>query len=68
VAVILVPVEVVDHVFPEAALDVNITDPPVQKVVVLPAEIFGVAGNGLTVTVVAEDIAIQPFPSVSVTV
>jgi hypothetical protein len=39
-----------------------------QKVVELPAEIVGVEGNGLTVTIVAGEVAIQPFPSVSVTV
>jgi hypothetical protein len=64
----LVPVAVVDQVFPEAALDVNTTDPPMQKVVALPAEIEGVAGNGLTLTLIAVEVAWQPFTSVSVTV
>jgi hypothetical protein len=48
----VVPVAVVDHVFPEAALDVNTTEPPEQKVVALPAEITGVAGKGFTITVI----------------
>ena len=48
----LLVVAVVDHVFPEATLDVNITDPPVQKEVGPPAEIVGIAGKAFTITVI----------------
>lgn len=57
----------VDHKYPAAALDVNVTLPPWQKVVGPPAVIVGV-GFGFTVTVVADEVAVHPFPSVSVTV
>ena len=40
-------------------LPVKVTLPPVQKVVAPPAEIVGVAGVGLTVTVVAVEVAEQ---------
>ena len=36
-------------------LDVSVTLPPAQKVVVPPAEIVGVAGNASTVTTVVAD-------------
>ncbi len=49
------------------ALAVRFTDPSAQKVVVLPAVIVGV-GKGLTATVVADEVAEQPLPSVTVTV
>jgi len=48
-------VALVDHKFPDAELDVNVTLPPAQNVVGLPAVIVGVAGNGFTVTTVAAD-------------
>jgi hypothetical protein len=38
------------HVFPEAAEEVKVTDPPAQKVVEPPAVIVGVGGTGFTVT------------------
>ena len=49
------------------ALEVNVTLPPEQKVVGPPAVIVGV-GLLLTVTAVADEVALQPFPSVIVTV
>jgi len=54
---------------PLAALDVRVTDPPLQNVVGPPGVMVGVAGIGLTVTTVAADAAlVQLFPSVVVTV
>ena len=51
-----------DQTFPLAALEVNVTLPPAQNVVGPEAVIFGVAGSGFTVTVVAADGAlVQPF-------
>jgi len=47
---------------PLALLDVNSTLPPAKKVVGPPGVIVGVAGIGLTVTVVAADGALaQPL-------
>jgi hypothetical protein len=43
---------------PVALLDVNVTLPPVQKVVGPPGVIVGVAGIGFTVTVVAAEDAL----------
>ena len=52
-----------------AALEVSVTLPPWQNVVALPAVIVGVAGNGFTKTVVANDAAdLQPFALVTVKV
>jgi len=48
------------QVFPVALEDVNVTLPPVQKVVGPLAETVGVLGNGLTVTVVFVEVALQP--------
>src|SRR5256885_12760069 len=42
--------------------------PLVQTVVGPPALIVGVGGSGLTVTAVADDVALQPLPSETVTV
>lgn len=56
------------HWFPLGELLVSVTLPPAQKVVGPPAEIVGVAGGGLTVTVVAAEVAAQPAASVTVTV
>jgi hypothetical protein len=58
----------VDHVFPLAADEVNVTEPPLQKVVGPPAVMVGVDGFALTVTTVAVDVAEQPAPFVTVTV
>ena len=45
---------------------VNVTDPPVQKVVGPPAVIIEV-GKGLTVIIVAADVTEQPLALVKVT-
>ena len=46
----------------------RVTEPPAQKVVEPLGVIVGVGGSGLTVTTVAAEVALQPFPSVTVTV
>ena len=51
-----------------ALLLVRVTLPPAQNVVGPPAVMVGVAGNGLTVTTVGADVAVQPLPSVTCTV
>ena len=52
---------------PVADDDVKVTVPP--HCVIGPAGVIvGVAGNGLTVTVVIADVALQPKPLVTVTV
>ncbi len=57
-----------NHWLPEALLEVSVTLPPAQKVVGPPL-IVGVAGIGLTVTVVAAEAAlVQELPSVTFTV
>ena len=43
----------VDHKYEVPALEVNVTDPPAQKVVELPAVMVGAAGAEFTVTTVA---------------
>ena len=48
-----------DQVFPVALDEVNVTDPPEQKVVAPLAVIVGVAGIGFTVTVVGAELAVQ---------
>jgi hypothetical protein len=53
---------------PVRLLDVSVTLPPWQKVVAVVWLIVGVAGNGLTVTPVAADVALQPLPFVTRTV
>ena len=58
----------VDHVFPEPADDVNVTDPPEQNVVEPPAVIVGADGVGFTVTVVPADDGEVHEPEVVVTV
>jgi hypothetical protein len=51
----------VDQTFPLAEEDVKTTLPPAQKVNGPPAEIVGVAGNAVTVTVVPAEVAdVQP--------
>ena len=50
------------HWLPEAALDVNVTEPPEQKVVTPPAVIVGVGGVGFTIiTFPVEGAEAQPF-------
>ncbi len=53
--------------FPVAELEVKTTLPPAQKVVVLPAEMIGVAGNAFTFTAIELEVAEHPFPLVTVT-
>ena len=49
------------HWLPDAALDVSVTDPPLQKVVGPPGVFVGVGGIGFTVTATAkEDVEEQP--------
>ena len=67
ITVILCVDSPLDHRFPVALLDVNITLSPWQNVTGPPAEIVGVGGNGFTVTAVAEDVPVHPFTSVTVT-
>ena len=50
-----------------AALEVSVTLPPWQNVLLLPAVIVGVAGNGFTVTKVSAVVAVQLFALVTVT-
>ena len=57
----------VDQRYEVAALAVSVTDPPSQNVVGPDGVIVGVTGV-LTVTTVAALVALQPFPSVVVTV
>src|SRR5204862_74552 len=49
------------HWLPVALLDVSVTEPPVQKVVGPPGVIVGVAGMGLTVTLVVPAADVQPL-------
>jgi hypothetical protein len=55
-----------DQVLPVALDDVSTTEPPAQKVVDPPAVTLGVAGNGLIVTTVGEEL-MEQFPFVTVT-
>ena len=66
--VIDVVVSLVDQVLPLEEEDVKLTLPPSQKVVGPSAVMVGAAGGPLlTVTVVADDVAVHP-KSVTVTV
>src|SRR5947208_3262453 len=56
----------VDQRYDDALDDVSVTLPPAQNVVGPSAVMVGV-GSGFTVTVVTEDVALQPFASVTVT-
>ena len=57
----------VDQVFPPEAEEVNVTDPPEQKVVGPPGVIVGVAGGAVTVTVVPALVELQvPLETVTV--
>lgn len=53
--VILLVVAPVDQLYPELRFDVSVTLLPVQRVVDPDAVMVGVAGSGLTVTVVASE-------------
>ena len=55
------------HKQEDPEVEFNVTEPPLQNVVGPPALMVTV-GNGFTVTVVTDDIAEHPFPSVIVTV
>ena len=48
------------HEFPVVLLEVRVTLPPWQKVVVPPAVMVGAAGKGLTVTVTDEVTVLNP--------
>ena len=55
-----------DQVLPVALEEVSTTEPPAQKVVEPPAVTVGVEGNGLTVTTVGAELAVQfPFDTVT---
>ena len=56
------------HWLPPAADEVSVTLPPSQKVVALPADMVGVAGAALTVTVVVADAGDEHPPAVTTTV
>lgn len=66
--VIACVVSAVDQVFPAAADEVSVTEPPVQNVVGPPGVMIGTLGAAFTVTAVAEDVATQPEPFPTVTV
>jgi hypothetical protein len=68
VTVIDLVVAPVDHVFPVAEDEVNVTLPPAQNVVDPVAEIVGVAGNVFTVTIVVAEVATHPEALETVTV
>ena len=55
-----------DQRYEEPALAVSVTEPPTQKVVG-PDALIVAAGSGLTVTAVADDVALQPFAFATVT-
>ena len=56
-----------DQVFPEAFDDVNVTDPPEQKVVGPLVEMVGAIGAEFTVTLIGLDVAEQdPFETLTV--
>ena len=61
-------VEPFDQTLPEAAEEVNWTEPPAQKVVEPLLEMVGVGGKGFTVTAVADEVAEQLLALVTVTV
>src|SRR5258708_39926199 len=50
-----------DHWLPVALLEVSVTEPPAQKVVGPPGVIVGVAGIGLTMTLVVPAADVQPL-------
>ena len=57
----------VDQVLPVGAEDVNVTEPPVQKVVGPLGVIVGVAGGAVTVTIVPALVELHvPFETVTV--
>ena len=56
------------HKFEVALLDVNVTLPPEQNVKAPLADMVGVAGIELTVTIVAGEVAEHPLALVTLTV
>jgi len=55
-----------DHVFPVALDEVNVTDPPEQKVAEPMTVIVGVVGTGFTITAVDVEVELQePFETVT---
>jgi len=56
-----------DHTLPVTLLEVKTTLSPEQKIVGPPAVIVGVGGSEFTVTTVAEEVPVQPLPSVTET-
>jgi hypothetical protein len=56
-----------DHKFPFDSDDVNKTLSPAQKVIGPFAKIVGIAGVGLTITVVGNELLEQPFRLLTVT-
>ena len=56
-----------DQAYDAAVEAVRVTEPPAQNVVG-PEAVIDAVGRGLTVTVVAAEVAEQPFASVMVTV
>ena len=67
VTVILLDVAPLFHRLPVAALEVNTTLSPIQKVVGPLAVITGIGGNAFTVTFVAALVALHPKALVTVT-
>jgi hypothetical protein len=55
-----------DQRYDAPLLAVSVTEPPAQNVVA-PAAVIVADGSALTVTVVAEEVALQPFAFVTVT-
>ena len=55
------------HTIPVACDEVSVTLPPLQNMVGPLAEMVGAAGVGFTVTVIAFEVAEQPFDFVTVT-
>lgn len=66
--VILCVVSLLFHLFPESALEVNITLSPAQNVVGLFVAIVGVGGNALTVTKTGSEVDLQPLAFERITV
>jgi hypothetical protein len=56
-----------DHKYPVAEVEVSVTLPPLQNVVLLPGVITGMVGFALTVTVVGAEVDEHPDAFVTVT-
>jgi hypothetical protein len=66
VTLIVCVVAPVDQRYEEPALAVSVTEPPVQNVVG-PEGVIVAVGAAFTVTVVADEVALQPFAFVTAT-